>query len=128
MPEPIDYFRSCGNTRTCLTAAVQPPGLSYTAHWEALGSAVCLLTTPEISSTGPVRDRGFSWDFCCAASLLRSPAPCFPPCFSLYDLRLFVNERMLLSETPFVQWSRTAFITDTLCIAFCGVLNTELAW
>ena len=27
-------------------SAVQPPGLSYTAHWEALGCALCLLTSP----------------------------------------------------------------------------------
>ena len=40
-------------------SAVQPPGLSCTAHWEALGCALCLLTTPEIVSTGPVRGRGF---------------------------------------------------------------------
>jgi hypothetical protein len=39
-------------------AAVQPPGLSYTAHWEALGSALCLLTTRAISRTGPVCGRG----------------------------------------------------------------------
>jgi len=35
-------------------AAVQPPGLSYTAHWEALGSALHLLTTRSIPCTGPV--------------------------------------------------------------------------
>ena len=73
-------------------SAVQPPGLSYTAHWEALGCALCLLTTPEISSTGPVRGRGFCpgshrprarvplvvWPgtFCYAGSLPGSPAPC----------------------------------------------------
>ena len=39
-------------------AAVQPPGLSYTAHWEALGSALRLLTTRAISCTGPVWGRG----------------------------------------------------------------------
>ena len=77
--------------------AVQPPGLSYAAHWEALGCALCLLTTPEISSSGPVRGRGFcpgshrprarvpsvvwAWDFCYAASLLRSPGPCSPTVF-----------------------------------------------
>jgi hypothetical protein len=32
---------------------------SYTDHWEALGCALCLFTAPEISSTGPVRGRGF---------------------------------------------------------------------
>jgi hypothetical protein len=39
-------------------AAVQPPGLSYTAHWEALGSALRLLTTRAISRAGPVWGRG----------------------------------------------------------------------
>jgi hypothetical protein len=34
------------------------PGLSYTAHWEALGSALRLLTTRAISYTGPVWGRG----------------------------------------------------------------------
>jgi hypothetical protein len=73
-------------------SAVQPPGLSYTAQWEALGCAPRLLTTPEISSTGPVRGRGFCpgshrprarvplvvWPgtFCYAGSLPGSPAPC----------------------------------------------------
>ena len=41
-------------------SAVQPPGLSYTAQWEALGCAPRLLTTPEISSTGPVRVGAFA--------------------------------------------------------------------
>ena len=60
--------------------AVQPPGLSYSAHWEALGCPLRLLTTSEISTTGPLRGRGFcpgshrprarvplvvwAWDFC----------------------------------------------------------------
>ena len=35
-------------------AAVQPPGLSYTAHWEALGISLRLLTTRSILCTGPV--------------------------------------------------------------------------
>ena len=35
-------------------AAVQCPGLSYTAHWEALGSTLRLLTTRSIPCTGPV--------------------------------------------------------------------------
>jgi hypothetical protein len=41
---------------------VQPQGLSYKAHWEALGCALCLLNTPEISGTGPMRSRGFCPD------------------------------------------------------------------
>ena len=55
MPAPRRNVRSTPDGGS----AVQPPGLSYTAHWEALGCALCLLTTPEISSTGPVRGRGF---------------------------------------------------------------------
>ena len=92
--------------------AVQPPGLSYTAHWEALGCALCLLTTPEISSTGPVRGRGFcpgshrprarvplvvwAWDFLLCGFLAAVSRPLLSHCFSLCDLRLFVNKRMLL--------------------------------
>jgi hypothetical protein len=79
-------------------SAVQPPGLSYTAHWEALGCALCLLTAPGISGTGPVWGRGFrpgshrprarvplvvwAWDLfvmrlpCCGL-----PAPAHPPIF-----------------------------------------------
>ena len=41
---------------------MQPQGLSYKAHWEALGCALCLLNTPEISGTGPMRSRGFCPD------------------------------------------------------------------
>ena len=32
---------------------------SYTAHWEVLGCALCLLTTTAIPRTGPVWARGF---------------------------------------------------------------------
>ena len=73
--------------------AVQPPGLSYTAHWEVLGSALCFLTTTAISRTGSVWDRGFCpgsrrprarvplvvWAldfFLFCASLPWSPGPC----------------------------------------------------
>jgi hypothetical protein len=96
-------------------SAVQPPGLSDTAHWEALGCALCLLATPEISSTGPVRGRGFcpgshrprarvplvvwSWDFFLLCGFLAAVSrPLLSHCFSLCDLRLFVNKRMLLSS------------------------------
>jgi len=79
-------------------AAVQSPDLSYTAHWEALGSALRLLTTRAISYTGPVWGRGL-WPqllpptcsrrvcsvgmgpFCYVASLPRSPGPCWSPVF-----------------------------------------------
>ena len=93
--------------------AVQPPGLSDTAHWEALGCAICLLTTPEISSTGPVRGQGFcpgshrprahvplvvwAWDFLLCGFLAAVSRPLLSHCFLLCDLRLFVNKRMLLS-------------------------------
>jgi hypothetical protein len=56
MPAPRCNVRSTPDGGS----AVQPPGLSYTAHWEALGCALCLLTTPEISSTGPVRVGAFA--------------------------------------------------------------------
>jgi len=91
MPAPQRNVRSTPDGGS----AVQPPGLSYTAHWEALGCAPCLLTTPEISSTGPVRDFAPAptahvlasryWcgpgTSCCAVSLLRSPGPCSPTVF-----------------------------------------------
>ena len=34
--------------------ATFPPGRSYTAHWEVLGCALCLLTARAIPRTGPV--------------------------------------------------------------------------
>jgi hypothetical protein len=81
-------------------AAVQPPGLSYTAHWEALGSALCLLTTRAISCTGPVWGRGSGpssvglGPFCYVASLLRSPGPCLSTVFrSVICGRLSLNGR-----------------------------------
>jgi len=96
---------------------VQPPGLSHTAHWEAVGCALCLLTTPEISSTGPVRGRGFcpgshrprarvplvvwAWDFLLCGFLTAVCRPRLSHCFSLCDLRLFVNKLMLLSLFKF---------------------------
>jgi hypothetical protein len=74
--------------------------VSYTAHWEALGCALCLLTTPEISSTSPVEGRGFcpgfhrprarvplvvwAWDLWYAGFLPRSPGPC---CIRFFALR-----------------------------------------
>ena len=93
-------------------SAVQPPGLSYKAHWEALCCALCLLTTPEISSMGPVWGRSFcpgsrrprtrvplvvwAWDFLLCGFLAVVSRPLLAHCFSLCDLRLFVNKRMLL--------------------------------
>jgi len=78
---------------------VQPPGLSYKAHWEALGRALCLLTTPAISGTGTVRGRGFcpgsrrtrarfpsvvwAWDFLYAGFFPGSPGLCSPQFFAL---------------------------------------------
>jgi hypothetical protein len=50
LPTPRSYVRSTSDGG----AAVQPPGLSYTAHWEALGSALRFLTTRSIPCTGPV--------------------------------------------------------------------------
>jgi len=94
-------------------SAVQLSGLSYTAHWEALGCALCLLTTPEISGTGTVRGRGFcpgshrprarvplvvwAWDLLLCGFLAAVSRPLLSHCFSLCDLRLFINKRMLLS-------------------------------
>ena len=97
-------------------SAVQPPGLSYTAHWEALGCALCLLTTPEISSTGPVRGRGFcpgshrprarvplvvwAWDFLLCGFLAAVSRPLLAHCFSPCDLRLFVIKRISFLWSP----------------------------
>ena len=112
MPAPRRNVRSTPDGGS----AVQPPGLSYTAHWEALGCALCLLTTPEISSTGPVRGRGFcpgshrprarvplvvwAWDFLLCGFLAAVSQPLLAHCFSLCDLRLFVIKRMFLSFIP----------------------------
>ena len=68
------------------------PGPQLSAHWEVLGCALCPLTATANPRTGPVWARGFcpgshrprarvpsvvwAWDFCDAASLLRSPGPC----------------------------------------------------
>jgi hypothetical protein len=71
-------------------AAVQPPGLSYTAHWEALGCALCLLDLAHGPGVGSglwpqlqpptcsrrVRSVGLG-PFCHVASLPRSPGPCW---------------------------------------------------
>ena len=87
---------------TRLYSAVQPPGLSYTAHWEALGCAFCLLTTPKISSTAPVLGRGFcpgshrpcarvplvvwAWDFVLCGFFAAVSRPLLSHPFSLCDL------------------------------------------
>jgi hypothetical protein len=100
------------DTRSC-TDVLFPPGLSYTAHWEALGCALCLLTTPEISSTGPVWGKGsgpgsrrprarvslvvWVWDFLLCGFLAAVSRPLLAHCFSLCDLRLFAIKQMLLS-------------------------------
>ena len=55
MPAPRRNLRSTPDGGS----AVQPPGLSYTAYWEVLRCALCLLTAPGISGTGPVWGRGF---------------------------------------------------------------------
>jgi hypothetical protein len=102
--------------------AVQPPGHSYTAHWEALGCALYLLTTPEILSTGPVRGQGFcpgshgprarvplavwAWDFLLCGFLAAVSRPQLSHCFSLCDLRLFVNKLILLPFAPICSISK----------------------
>ena len=92
MPAPRRDVRSTPDGGS----AVQPPGLSYTAHWEALGCALCLLTTTAIFAHGPGVGLGLLprlppptcsrpvsgvglGPFCYAASLLRSPGPYSPP-------------------------------------------------
>jgi len=55
MPAPRRDIRSTPDGGS----AVQPPGRSYTAHWEVLGCALCLLTAIAIPRTGPVWGRGF---------------------------------------------------------------------
>jgi hypothetical protein len=55
MPAPRRGIRSTPDGGS----AVQPPGLSYTVHWEVLGCALCLLTSTAIPRTGPVWARGF---------------------------------------------------------------------
>jgi len=118
MPAPRRDVRSTSDGGS----AVQPPGLSYTAHWEALGCALCLLTTPEISSTDPMRGRGFCpgshrpracvplvvcgpETFCFADSLPQSPGPgpCSPAvfCSAICDC-LSING--CFSLTHFLRW------------------------
>ena len=63
---------------------MQPQGLSYKAHWEALGCALCLLNTPEISSTGPVRGRGF----CPSSHRPRARVPLVVWAWDLFVMRL----------------------------------------
>ena len=50
LPTPRSYVRSTSDGG----AAVQPPGLRYAAHWEALGSALRFLPPRSIPCTGPV--------------------------------------------------------------------------
>ena len=107
MPSPRRNVRSTPDGGS----AVQPPGLSCTAYWEALCCALCLITTPEISSTGPVRDRGFcpgshrprardplvvwAWDFLSCSFLAAVSRPLLSHCFSLCDLPLFSFSRAI---------------------------------
>jgi hypothetical protein len=52
-------------------SAVLPPGRSYTAHWEVLGCALCLLTASAIPLTGPV----WGWGFCPGSRRPRARVP-----------------------------------------------------
>jgi hypothetical protein len=68
-------------------SAVQPSGLSYTAHWEALGCAHgpvagsgLLPRLPPPTCSRPVSGVGLGL-FVYSASLPRSPGPCFPTVF-----------------------------------------------
>jgi len=109
--------------------------LSYTAHWEALGFALCLLTTPEISSTGPLRGRSFclgshrprarvplvvwAWEFCYAGSFLslpRSPGPCSTQFFALRSATVLQKNNVSLVRLPAVVLSRFG-----LCSPHSGV-------
>ena len=125
---------------------MQPQGLSYKAHWEALGCALCLLTAPKISGTGPVRGRGFcpgslrprarvlivvwAWDFCMWVFHRGLPGPalhCFSicdfenECFSHFLLVFFLSESLRAS----IQAYGTCLLRNTglpLCIlATCGI-------
>ena len=113
-------------------SAVQPPGLSFTAHWQALGCALCLLTTPEISSTGPMWGRGFcpgshrpsacvplvvwAWDFLFYGFFAAVSRPLFSHGFSLCDLRLFAIKRMPpVNSKPFLPIRTVRFRAGILC-------------
>jgi hypothetical protein len=65
-------------------SAVQPPGRSYTAHWEALGCALCLLTTTATSRTGPV----WAWGFCPGFRRPRARVPLVVWAWDLFVLQL----------------------------------------
>jgi len=77
MPAPRHNVRSTPDGGS----AVQPPGLSYTAHWEELGCALCFLTTLEISKHGPGAGSGL---------LPRLPSPTCSRPVSGVGLGLFV--------------------------------------
>ena len=152
MPAPRRNVRSTSDGGS----AVQPPGLSYTAHWEALGCALCLLTTPEISSTDPMRGRGFCpgshrpracvplvvcgpETFCFADSLPQSPGPgpCSPAvfCSAICDCLSINGCFYLLSASWFCLWSvgRSCSRLHSLCTrrssappGRCGPRSEEL--
>jgi hypothetical protein len=65
-------------------SAVQPPDLSYTAHWEVLGCALCLLTNTAIPRTGPVWARGF----CPGSRRPRARVPLVVWAWDLFVMRL----------------------------------------
>ena len=80
MPAPRRGIRSTPDGGS----AVQPPGLSYTAHWEVLGCALCLLTTTAIPRTGPVWARGF----CPGSRRPRARVPLVVWAWDLFVMRL----------------------------------------
>jgi len=143
MPSPRRNVRSTPDGGS----AVQPPGLSCTAYWEALCCALCLLTTPEISGTGPVRGRGicpgsrrprarvslvvWAWDlFCMGFFHCGLPAPALP-LFSLCALRLFITKQMFLFLVLPSRQGTVDALTQAVCIkkqhhAGAMVLETNL--
>jgi hypothetical protein len=72
------------------------------------------------AGAGAVRGVGWDFFFCYLAFLLLSPGPCSPIVFSLCNLRLFVDERMLFplflwfSPLPPSRVYHPSFVDDSL--------------
>jgi len=97
--------------------AVQPPGLSYEAHWEALGGALCLLTTTAILRTGPV----WGQSFCPGSRRPRTRVPLVVWAWDLFVMRLPCRGLPAPARDQF----RTA-ICDCLSLNGCFFLSCLL--
>jgi hypothetical protein len=129
MPAPRRDVRSTSDGGS----AVLSSGLSYTAHWEALGCALCLLTASAIPLTGPVRGRGF----CPGSHRPRACVPlvvCGPGTSLLYDFYAVVSRpppvalSLNVSGLSYLMyWSPGPCSPTVFRSAICDCLSTDVS-